>query len=478
MGRAARATIAKPAGHEWTRGGILVPGDVKASYDAAQTVKNNKRHWSAADSLSADAANTLAVRRKLRDRARYEYANNCYIHGIINSLAYDTIGSGPVLQIFSDNSVFRDAVERAYSAWAASINLAQSLRIFVESRVRDGEVFGIFTTNPRALDDVKLFFELVECDRVTSDAMLSGMAYATDGITVDQFGNPVEYQVLKSHPGAAGITYLREFERIRADHMVHYYNPSRPGQHRGISEITPALELCIVLRRYTMAVVTAAETAADNAFVLETMNAQDTEYDPSNELEELTLERNLVTVLPEGYKLSQTKAEQPTTTYPAFKDAILNEIARSLGVPFNIAAGNSSSYNYSSGRLDHKAYEQRLSVDQATLEQVLLNRMFDRFFAEWSAVNGMLGAPAPSRAWYWQKLPHIDPVKEADAQIMRINAGLTTRTREVARDRVDYEDLLKDMQREKQLEEQYGIQIAEPTPPAGGPEPSVQEGEA
>ena len=41
---------------------------------------------------------------------------------------------------------------------------------------------------------------------------------------------------------------------------------------------------------------------------------------------------------------------------PWFKKEILNEIARCLGMPYNISAGNSSGYNYASGRLDHQTY--------------------------------------------------------------------------------------------------------------------------
>ena len=53
------------------------------------------------------------------------------------------------------------------------------------------------------------------------------------------------------------------------------------------------------------------------------------------------LERRMATVLPGGWKLGQIQAEQPATTYGEFKQEILNEIARCLNMPFNVAAGNS-----------------------------------------------------------------------------------------------------------------------------------------
>jgi len=55
---------------------------------------------------------------------------------------------------------------------------------------------------------------------------------------------------------------------VPADAVVHWFRSDRPGQHRGIPEITPALPLFAQLRRYTLAVIAAAETAADFAAVL------------------------------------------------------------------------------------------------------------------------------------------------------------------------------------------------------------------
>jgi len=48
-------------------------------------------------------------------------------------------------------------------------------------------------------------------------------------------------------------------------------------------------------------------------------------------------------------------------------------------MPFNVAAGNSSGYNYASGRLDHQTYFKSIRVEQAHLEAVVL----DRILAAW-----------------------------------------------------------------------------------------------
>ncbi len=77
----------------------VVPLAVRGKYDAAQTTEDNRRHWAMADSLSAAAANSRSVRRTLRNRARYEVANNSYAKGIISTLANDVVGRGPILQV-------------------------------------------------------------------------------------------------------------------------------------------------------------------------------------------------------------------------------------------------------------------------------------------------------------------------------------------------------------------------------------------
>ena len=83
------------------RGG---PPGVRARYDAARTSTENVNHWGNADALSAAAANSPQVRLKLRTRARYERDNNSYASGLVETVANDTIGTGPRLQLHTDDA--------------------------------------------------------------------------------------------------------------------------------------------------------------------------------------------------------------------------------------------------------------------------------------------------------------------------------------------------------------------------------------
>ena len=98
----------------------------------------------------------------------------------------------------------------------------------------------------------------------------------------------------------------------------------------------------------------------------------------------------MATVLPGGWRLGQVQAQQPTTTYAEFKREILNEIARCLSMPYNVAACNSSGYNYASGRLDHQTYYKSIRVDQAQMGVVVLDRVLRAWFDEAILVSELL----------------------------------------------------------------------------------------
>jgi len=352
---------------------------VRGRFDSAATTEDNRRHWANADALSADAAANSEVRRTLRSRARYEVANNSYARGIVLTLANDTIGTGPRLQMLLEADAFNREIERAFDLWATEISLAEKLRTMRMARCQDGEAFAILVSNPGLVHAVKLDLRLVEADQVTSPTYALPDDSEVDGIRLDEYGNPSAYTVLRDHPGDTTWRFFNDFVMVPASHMIHLFRQERPGQHRGIPEITPALPLFAQLRRFTLAVLAAAEAAADFAGILYTDAPANGEAESVEPMDLIELERNMLLTMPGGWKMSQIEPMQPATTYAEFKKEILNEIARCLNMPFNVATGNSSGYNYASGRLDHQTYFKSIRVDQA----FIADKVLDRILAAW-----------------------------------------------------------------------------------------------
>ena len=452
---------------------------IRAKFDSAQTTPDNRRHWANADYLAADAAASPDVRRTLRSRARYEVANNSYARGIVLTLANDVTGTGPRLQMLTDNPEANREIEREFGKWAKAVGLAERLRTMRMARAQDGEAFAMFVSNGTLASAVTLDLRLIEADQVTTpDLSLAAKANAVDGIVFDSFGNPVEYHVLKAHPGSDKAAATVEYDHVPAEAMLHWFRTDRPGQSRGLPDILPALPLFAQLRRYTLAVIAAAESAANIAIFMKTTAPAGGEAAEVEPMATMEFEPNLAVFGPEGWEPSQIKAEQPATTYGEFKHEILNEIARCLNMPFNVAAGNSSGYNYASGRLDHQTYFKSIRVEQAHLEDVVLDRVLDAWLREAVRVPGLL--PLSARAfddyphqWFWDGHEHVDPAKEATAQATRLASHTTTLASEYAKQGRDWEAELHQRAKEVALMKELGLTAAE-----GPPKPQQEEEDA
>jgi lambda family phage portal protein len=452
------------------RTGEAKPRLVRARYDAALGA-GGERHWANADALSADAAMDPRVRETLRNRSRYEVANNSYAAGIVRTLADDTVGTGPRLQIQAGDRDASAIVENAWHRWSSFVDLPGKLRTMRMSRARDGEVFAVLTSNPRVgqATGVSLDVQLIEADQVYApfggDIQPSDDQQNIDGVVIDRDGNPIAYTIAEVHPGARdGLrSGLGRFRRLSRDVVLHYFRGERPGQHRGVPELTPALPLFAQLRRYTLAVLGAAETAASFAGILYTDAPAGGEAEAIEPLDPINLERQALLTMPGGWRMEQLRAEQPSTGYGDFKHEILNEIARCLSMPFNVAAGNSSGYNYASGRLDHQTYHKAIGVERDVLGRTIL----DPILAAWRSEAVLLEDVIPPRlrstpwghSWMWPGHPHVDPNKEATAASIRLEAGLTTLADEYASQGKDWEQQLRQRAREMELAAELGLEM-------------------
>jgi len=424
---------------------------IAARYDAARTTDENAKLWEGADALSAAAANSPAVRKTLRERARLEVSNNSYAEGIVGTLANDTIG--PSIQIQLGDTVDVQKVETDFQAWATAVGLWEKLRTMHRARVNDGEVFGLLFTNPLVEDDIKLDVRPIECDMVEGWGGNIGRDDEIDGIRFDAYGNPIMYRLLKTHPGDHRMKLALGGDWIKRKFMLHYFTPTRPGQVRGVSEICSALSLFGQLRRYTAAVIEAASRAAEISAVMQTDLLPDqVAAELADPLTVIEAERNAIVSLPEGWKLAQLKAEQPTTTYPQFKGEIINEMARGKHMPYNVAAGNSSDYNYASGRLDFQTYDRSITVERTRLEDQVLRRIYVAWLEEYAArraLSAVQRAAVASPTWHYTGRGHVDPAKEANADSVRLGNGTLTYADYWARQGADWKR--KEAQRIREL---------------------------
>lgn len=440
-----------------------------SKYDAARTGTDNRRHWQQADGLSANAANSPDVRRVLRNRARYEDANNSYASGLTGDRANETIGTGPRLQLTLPDD-YKDAdfqrqvavpenaareVELRWCEWCEAVGLLDKLLVMDESETREGESFGFKFVNPGVANAVQLDLRVYEADQIATPTLTGLNPGEVDGITFDAYGNPSEYHVLKQHPGE--IAYIgslpQEFDRVAARQMIHFFKPRRAGHARGVPAFTPALSHYSTLRRYTDASLLTAEAQARIHAVIESDNRladcgddqTDDGGDDGGAGEQIYYGGTHMLTLSAGQKAHTLPATAPSQSYREFKAEILTECGRSINAPRNVSNGSSAEYNYSSGRLDQQQWQRSIKIRRRRVERIILNDLFRSWLEYALLIPGYLPEGLPPFAmwkwqWRWDGFVSIDPLKDSKATTERLANGTSSLDRECGEMGEDWEE--------------------------------------
>jgi capsid protein len=449
---------------------------VRATYDGAQITDRTENLWANATGRSADAEATPGVRATLRNRCRYESRNNSYCRGILDTRAMDTVGRLPRLQLLAGEPDYTDRKERDYREWAREVRLGEKLRLAMNQRGDSGEAFLEIVTDLKLRSAVKLNVVLIEADRITGQMDSFSNPLYSDGILYDENGNPVSYDVLDYHPGGGvPLTGFGSYRRVPASGMLHFFRQTRPEQRRGVPDIAPALVLFGMLRRFRLATLNAAETAAAVAWMLVSKGQQ---VEPVNvdPMDVIDLSMGSGVTAPRGWGIEQIDSKQPATTHVEFVRSTINEAARCVSMPLNVALCDSSRYNYASGRLDHQTYFRAIGIDRSEIGDVILSplyRAWDREyrFTPGAAVNPQ-GADLPDFwEWFFDGFEHVDPGKESGADDTRLK-NLTDTPQDIyARKGQDWRAGFKKIAEARALAEELGIPWPEKAAPA--PVPAV-----
>lgn len=416
---------------------------------------DNHNMWKDADSLSIDQATNSWTRETLRNRARYVVVNNAFAANGVNAICNAVVGTAPRLQLTSKNLSDNElaTIESAFSAWATEIRLAEKLRQMVFAKIVDGEAFATLCKNEKLENAVKLDVMLFDADRVCGEAVDNSV----DGVYINAIGEATAYRVLKSHP-AEGLN--RDAVRLNANRVVHLFRRQFPEQHRGITQLQPALELFQLLDRYSKATVLAAESAADMALVFHTDQLEDYGVEEQDDVAkkpfaEMSYSRGSTLTLPEGWNATQIKAEQPVSTYSTFVSSVLNQIGAAVGVPKILLQASAEQSNYSSARLDLQSFNAQCRIDREQLVNVVLRPIFRLWLSQYATIVGK--ELSVSFCFYFDNYISIDPQKEADASKIRLENNLSTLAYEYGRMGMDWEEQLTQKARELVKMKELGL---------------------
>ena len=452
---------------------------VRKRYFTATKTNNLTADWILPHRLSYDEILKYSL-AKLRERSRDIERNDSYFRNFLRKLEANVIGAkGVILQskvyykVIGDldiktNKMIEDAWDKwskRYASVCGELTLRDIAKLVLRSVARDGECFIRLV---RGYDNPFGFaLQVLEAEQV--DDMYNGTNNGNRiimGIEKDEFGKPVAYYVFKYHPGERGVTG-NERIRIPADEIIHIYIKERASQTRGIPWGVAAIMKLRMLSAYEEAEVIAARISASKmGFFTEAPEGVNYISEVDEETGELITEvqPGILEKLPPGVDFKPFDPGSPNSEFGDFVKAMLKGISSALGCSYNTLCNDLESVNYSSiraGTIEEREYYK-------DIQQWFIDSFYEKIYPVWLEMADLSGQIKINREeferylnveWQARRWDWVDPQKDVMAKVLELKNGLTTRTRILAEKGIDFEDILEELKREKQLAEKYGIEL-------------------
>ena len=454
----------------------------KRSYQAANT---GRLFADFKDSEQSADSELYPVITRMRARSRDLARNNAYMRRYLSLLRANVVGQrGFSYQSKAVNfngaldQIGNQAAENAFKTWSrmgnctvdGKLSFVDAQKLVIESLARDGEVFIIKHRGASFHDSFALeFIEADQVDEQKSERLSNGNEIRM-GVELDRFRRPVAYHLLTYHPGDYDFTSRTtsaKHIRIPADRMIHIFEQRRAGQTRGEPWAAAAIASIKQLDGFREASIVAARMGASKmGFFTSPSGDGFAADDLDGDIPIMSAEPGTFHQLPQGVDFKGFDPQYPTSEFDSFHKSVLKGVASALGVSYTSLANDLEATSYSSIRQgaleerDHYANHQQFMIDhfikpvfyswlEAAMEMDSFGipvRQFDKF-ANAAEFRG--------RSWSW-----VDPQKEMNAAIGGMQAGILSLQDVASQYGKDTEELLAQIQRDKALMDQFGINYA------------------
>ncbi len=165
------------------------------------------------------------------------------------------------------------------------------------------------------------------------------------------------------------------------------------------------------------------------------------------------------------------------STYEPFQYRTLLQISAALGIPYGYLSNDGAKGNFSNSRLSLIEFRRRVSAWQHSVMVFQMCRPVWARFMDTTVLAGALKLPGYDRRraeylacnWLPTKWDWVDPLKDANAEIAQIEAGLKSRTQAIAERGYDAEQVDAEIARERDREKRLGLDFRRPGSPAQAP---------
>jgi len=402
---------------------------------------------------------------RLLARSRELVVTNGYAANACEAYAANLVGDGIKPSSLIEDGELRDKVQRLWLAWTDQAD-ADGLTDFYGLQAMiaremfvAGECF--VRIRPRRAEDgllVPMQLQLLQAEMLPFELTKttpSGNPIRC-GIEFDLIGRRVAYHFRRRHPGDStdrgpvmGNPVIPETTRVPAEDVLHIYRPIDAGQIRGLPHVAPAMVRLFLLDQYDDAELDRKKTAAMFAGFI-TKNAPEEALmgaveDEGTGIGIASLEPGTLQVLLPGEDIKFSSPADVGGGYEAFQYRTLLAISASLGLPYHLVTGDVRQANYSSLRAELVEFRRRIGqLQHGVLAHQFCRPVWIRWL-ETAALSGTLKLPDMAKAkpvhWIPPRWDWVDPLKDIQAQLLGINAGLMSRRKAVEATGYDIEEI-------------------------------------
>ena len=445
----------------------------------------------------------------LRKRARDLYAGGGLARSGPNTLTTNVVGwgikpkpkiDGELLKLSDEK---RDEWERntlrEFELWAESAmcdaerqqNFYGLQELAFLSMLVSGDCFALFGMKENKRTPYQTTIRILEADRVGSPESggesqvteLENGGRIVDGVELDKEGAVVRYYITSRHPlsqeNSEELTYT-PIEAFGKDtgypNILHIMTHERPEQRRGVPFVAACIEYLKQFDRYLTAelaaqVVSSMLTAfiindADGASVGLEDSVDEDEKVTDNDLN-LELRPGAIYDLPPGKKIETVNPLRQNTAFQGFCDTFEILIGSGQNIPKEVLIHKYDS-NYTASRSALLDFWKTVRVYRRKFNQMFNQQIWEMWLSEAVAIGrveapGFFDDPAIRRAWcgcMWNgvTMGHVDPRKEVEAAILRIQHNLSTEEQEAAEyNGNDWSEVIR--QRRKEIEALADLQL-------------------
>lgn len=379
----------------------------------------------------------------IRNKSRELSLNNPVAKNYIQKCADGTVGADgitikPAVEIGvpgTDNSKKNQLIEKLFYRYAEdpeqfsydgqlSIDLMQ--QVIEKTRARDGECYIRIRGNK---------YEIIDAARLVNTRFgLTKTGYYSNSIEFDgQTRKPVAYYIHDYNP----VTYQIDtgsYERVLAEEIIHYFIPEFPNQERGIPDLFAGQKVLQELQEYIQATLISKKVAASTTSFITNSNQNDYELEESEEtrINYEFLEAGAIYELNPGQNITSINPNAGVDGINDFVNNLMNQISMSLGITKMNLMGDTSNASFSAAKLADRLQQTTFK----TRSNVMISRVLKKIYANWLA-NELLNNSKLGRFSDFDDLiiAHyipvknisIDPVKDAQYEIMLLDAGLKSK---------------------------------------------------